>query len=137
MTSELAPMAVAPACAPFHEYSLNEWSSSWPTSVTKPTFANLPPLAAADAGADAGVEAAAEAGADAGAADVPVDGADVAAGLAPVLLHAANATAAAASNASAARDEVMRMILLRSARPESMTGHARARDDRRQPGPDV
>src|SRR6476646_6115231 len=104
MTSEEPPMAVAPACAPFQEYSLNEWSSSWPTSVTNPTFH----LLAADGAADVPVE---------GAADVPpVDGA----GVAPELLQAAKPTAAAASSASAARDEEMRMFLLRcSARPRS------------------
>src|SRR3954453_22270285 len=98
MTSDVPPIAFAPACAPSHEYSLNEWSSSWPTSVTKPTFANLPlpepPAAEADAAADGALD---EAAAD-GALDEAADAAVVGAALDPELLHAANSRAADASS---------------------------------------
>src|SRR3954468_9997124 len=99
----VAPTAWAPACVPFHPYSLNEWSSSCPTSVTKPTLKL--PAAEADGAAETALDAAAD-----GAAEVPVDGA----ALDPAELQAANATAADASRASTARDDEMRMILLRN-----------------------
>src|SRR4051794_29979026 len=48
MFAEVPLTALAPACAPFHEASLNDLSSSVPTSVTRPTFRALPPDAAGE-----------------------------------------------------------------------------------------
>src|SRR2546422_11015216 len=45
-----APMARVPSNTPLHEYSLKDLSSSWPMSVTTPTFSVLvTPLGAGEA----------------------------------------------------------------------------------------
>src|SRR5438093_13667845 len=45
-----APIALVPSNTPLHEYSLKDLSSSWPMSVTTPTFSVLvTPLGAAEA----------------------------------------------------------------------------------------
>src|SRR5881397_2115976 len=36
-----APIALVPSSTPLHEYSLKDLSSSWPMSVTTPTFSVL------------------------------------------------------------------------------------------------
>src|SRR4051794_31169517 len=123
MTSDVPPTAAAPAWAPFQEYSLKEWSSSVPTSVTKPTFHF--PAAEPEGAVDGADDVAAD-----GAVDVPAEGADVA----PELLHAANATDATASSASAARDDEMRMILLRVPRRVLIPCPRPVRVDRRLEG---
>src|SRR6476661_7575009 len=46
MFAAVPPTCEAPSCVPFHDASLNDLSSSVPTSVTMPIFRALAPLAA-------------------------------------------------------------------------------------------